>query len=97
MARELRLYTINRGQMDEFVRVWREGVLPLRRRAGFTVEGAWIVEATNQFAWVVSLPDESDWEATVEAYSQSPEPKDLDPDPVSFIARMELNFVSKAL
>lgn len=97
MARELRLYTINRGQMDDFVRVWREGVVPLRRRAGFTIEGAWIVEATNQFAWVVSLPDSSDWEATVEAYSQSPERKNLDPDPVSFIARMEINFVVEAL
>lgn len=72
LASELRLYTINRGRMDDFVKVWREGVVPLRRQAGFAIEGAWVIEATNQFAWVVSLPDSEDWQATLEAYSQSP-------------------------
>ena len=97
MASELRLYTINRGQMEEFVKVWREGVVPLRQEAGFRVEGAWIVEATNQFAWVVSLPDEEDWEARLGHYYSSPGRKALSPDPVSFIARMETNFAFPAL
>ena len=97
MTTELRIYTINRGQMEDFVRVWKEGVVPLRRKAGFTIDGAWVIEATNQFAWIVSLPDGEDWEAKVAAYSQSDERRSLEPDPVSFIARMETNFAASAI
>jgi len=30
MTTQLRMYTINRGKMDDFVRAWKAGVYPLR-------------------------------------------------------------------
>jgi len=37
------MYTIEQGNLDEFVRRWRSGVLPLRRKLGFAVDVAWTV------------------------------------------------------
>lgn len=34
---ELRIYTINRGRLDDFVAAWREGVYPLRLEHGFKI------------------------------------------------------------
>lgn len=97
MANQLRTYTINRGKMDEFVRAWREGVVPLRRKAGFTISGGWIIRETNQFIWIASYDGPKTWKEVEDAYYALPERKELDPDPASFIARMELHFVEMAI
>ncbi len=93
MKNQLRMYTINRGKMDEFVRVWQQGVVPLRKKVGFTVTGAWINRETNQFIWIVSYDGPKPWEDMEKAYYASPERKAMDPDPAQFIARMETYFV----
>jgi len=42
MQFQLREYTIEAGRLEDFVREWRELVLPLRERLGFPVVGAWV-------------------------------------------------------
>src|SRR5207245_8277933 len=88
MITQLRMYTINRGKMDDFVRAGRSGVYPLRQRHGFRIEGAWIVKERNQVVWLMS-DDGSDWEAKDKAYYESPERAVLDADPAQFSARSE--------
>ncbi len=88
MTTQLRMYTINRGKMDDFVRAWKAGVYPLRQKHGFRIGGAWILKDRNQFVWLMSY-DGPDWEAKDKAYYASSERKALNPDPAQFIALAE--------
>jgi hypothetical protein len=92
---QLRIYVINKGKMDEFLKIWHEHVVPLRQKCGFTVEGGWRVEGENRFIWMLST--DGDWESKDQAYHTSPERKALDPEPSSFVAHMELRFLVSAL
>ena len=40
MATQLRMYVINRGQLDAFVAAWRAGVYPLREQHGFRMDSS---------------------------------------------------------
>ncbi len=93
MKNQLRIYTINRGQMDEFVRVWKQEVYPLRIKVGFQVSGVWVNRETNQFIWIVSYDGPKPWEEMDQAYYASPERKAMSPEPTQFIARIETYFV----
>jgi hypothetical protein len=87
MVRELRDYHITDGELDRFVTEWRAGIAPLRRRLGFTIEGAWTIEDESRFVWILSHP--GDWDAYAEAdraYYDAPERVALNPDPARLIA-----------
>jgi hypothetical protein len=90
---QLRVFTINRGQMDRFVDAWTRGVPPLRRKHGFRIHGAWIIPERNEFLWVLSHDGPEGFVAKDSAYYASAERGALDPDPVQFIARAERWFV----
>src|SRR2546427_13213266 len=94
MITQLRMYTINRGKMDDFVRAWKAGVYPLRQRHGFRMEGAWILKERSQFVWLMSYHG-SDWEAKDKAYYASPERAGLVPHPAQFVALSECRFLSQ--
>jgi len=96
MATQLRMYTINRGKMDDFVRAWKAGVYPLRQKLGFRIDGAWVIKERNQFVWLLSY-DGEDWEAKDAGYYASPERKALNPDPAQFIALAEHWFLTEVL
>lgn len=96
MATQLRVYTINRGKLDDFVRAWRAGVYPLRQKMGFRIDGAWVLKERNQFVWLMSY-NGTDWEAQDKAYYASPERKALNPDPAQFIALAEQWFLSEVV
>jgi hypothetical protein len=81
MEWELRMYTVKPGKLDAFAEEWREHVVPLRRRFGFEILGAWTVPEHNQFVWVVGYAGESTFDAQVEAYYGSEERKALPADP----------------
>jgi antibiotic biosynthesis monooxygenase (ABM) superfamily enzyme len=87
MACQLRIYTIKSGRLAEFTEFWRAEIVPLRRRFGFAVAGAWSEEATDTFAWVVCHPD---FAAAAAAYYASPDRSGLSHDPGEFIERSEL-------
>ncbi len=90
---QIRIYTINRGKMDEFVQAWREGIAPIRQKVGFKILGAWTIEETNQFIWALSYEGPEDWAVKDREYFEAPERKKLDPDPAQWIARTEQYFV----
>src|SRR5262245_65797100 len=89
---QLRMYTINKGQMEAFLQAWRNGVCPVRQKFGFRVEGGWVVENENRFYWFISY-DGDDWDAAEAAYFNSDERKNMNPSPSQFVAHMELRFV----
>ena len=53
MEYQLRHFRIRAGNMDAFLDAWLRGVYPLRRRFGFTFAGAWVVEGTDEFVWII--------------------------------------------
>jgi hypothetical protein len=92
MTTQLRIYTINQGQLRQFAREWREKIQPLREQVGFTIGDAWLVEETNQFFWLLSYDGPEDWESKDAAYYASPARKAMDPNPARLIARAEEYF-----
>jgi len=91
---QLRVFTINRGQMDRFLDAWVRGVPPLRRKHGFRIDGAWVIRERNEFLWVLSYDGPEGFVAKDSAYYASAERGALDPDPVQFVARAERWFVT---
>ena len=84
MQFQLRDYTIEEGRLDDFVREWRELVLPLRKSLGFSVLGPWIERETSRFVWLVGY--EGDIREADERYYASDERKVMDPDPGRFVS-----------
>jgi NIPSNAP protein len=87
MAKQLRMYTVKPGEMDEFTREWGEAILPLRLQSGFRVIGPWVIDDTNQFVWF--LEHDGDFEVADARYYASPERKRLNPDPARHLAKTE--------
>jgi len=96
MTTQLRIFTINRGKMDEFVRAWKAGVYPLRLKRGYRIDGAWVVKERNEFVWLLSH-DGDDWEALETAYYASAERAAVGPDPRQYIAKAEHVFLTPVL
>lgn len=93
MTTQLRIYTINRGQLFQFAEEWQEKIRPLRLELGFRIDGAWLLEETNQFVWLLSYDGPEAWEALDDAYYISPSRLAMDPNPARLIARAEEYFV----
>ncbi|MBJ6723373.1 NIPSNAP family protein [Geomesophilobacter sediminis] len=97
MREQLRIYTINKGQLQQFVAEWNEKLRPLREKLGFRVVAAWTVPETNQFVWVQRYEGDKSWEEQDKAYFASEERRVMQPDPGRLIARMETYDAEPAL
>ena len=91
MISQLRIYTINRGKLDDFVEGWKKFVYPLHYQFGFTIPQSWVIRERNEFVWIVSYDGPEDWDAKQAAYYGSPERAAVDPvlDPAQYIAKTE--------
>jgi hypothetical protein len=97
MASQLRMYRAKEGELDAFVREWRTGVLPLRRKFGFRVEGAWAIREKGEFMWVISYDGPEGFEARDAAYYASPERKAMSPDPARHLAQTDTRLMTSVL
>ena len=97
MTTQLRMYTINRGALQQFTQEWNDNIRPLREKLGFRVIGAWTIETTNQFVWIMGYDGPASWEELDQAYFNSDERLAMDPNPARNIARMEEYFMKPAL
>jgi hypothetical protein len=86
---QLRLYTIDKGRLDDFAAAWRAGVYPLRLKMGYQIPFAAKIPETNQFVWVLAYDGPESWERKEAGYYGSDERKRLSPDPAQWIARPE--------
>lgn len=92
---QVRIYTINRGKLDEFVAAWSAGVYPLRQAHGFRIPAAWVNRERNEFIWVVRYEGSESWEVAEERYYGSAGRAALDPDPAQWIAQANQWFVEE--
>ncbi len=63
--------------------------MPLRERFGFQIHGAWSIEESNKFVWVISCDGPEGFDAADAAYYASEERRRLSPDPAEHIASVE--------
>jgi hypothetical protein len=86
---QLRLYTIDKGRLDDFAAAWRAGVYPLRSSLGYRIPFAAKIPSTNQFVWLATYDGSESWERKEAAYYASAARAGLSPDPAQWIARPE--------
>jgi NIPSNAP len=91
---QLREYTVKPGEMQEWLGEWRSKIVPLRERHGFEVLGAWTVDSTDQFIWIISYSGPKSWEEANDDYYSSPERKAMDPDPARHLAKTDTRFMT---
>src|SRR5437867_12298210 len=94
---QLRMYTIKEGKMAEWVDGWTRGVLPLRRKFGFRVDGAWVVPEGNRFICILSYDGPDGFEARGSAYYDSSDGNSMKPDRAPWMEKMVSWVVSAAM
>ena len=96
MIYQLRMYTVNRGMMDQWVKLFNETIVPIQEKHGIKIDGKWVNEDKNQFIWIRSFADAEDVKAKEAAFSGSPEWKAVVNQVRSHLARMEVQTMEPA-
>ncbi len=73
MISQLRIYTVNRGMMDEWAKYFKETIVPMHEKHGIKVDGMWVNEDKNQFIWIRSFADAEDVKTREASFYGSPE------------------------
>lgn len=87
MPFQIREYTVRAGEMQDWISEWKSKIVPLREHAGFEVVGAWTVDGTDQFIWIIKYEGRKSWSEAEADYYASPGRKALDPDPARHLAQ----------
>ena len=97
MTSQLRIYTINRGMMDEWVKLFTETIVPIQEKHGIKIEGMWVSEDSTQFIWIRSFTNSEDVKAKEAAFFGSPEWNAVMDHARSHIARTVVQTMEPAL
>jgi hypothetical protein len=71
MVVQVRIYTINRGEMDAFLDHFQRETMPLHEKVGIPILGTWVNRPQNEFVWVRSYADKQDLEAKSKAFQDA--------------------------
>jgi hypothetical protein len=52
MISQIRIYTINKGEMDNFLKHFKEDIVGLHQKIGVPIAGTWVNRPQNEFIWV---------------------------------------------
>jgi hypothetical protein len=63
MISQIRIYTINKGEMENFLKHFKEDIVTLHQKIGVPIVGSWINRPQNEFIWVRSYNDKAEMEA----------------------------------
>lgn len=77
MVAQLRIYTINRGMMDSWLKLFNEHIRPLHDRLGIPVQNSWVNADRTEFIWVRGFNDAEEIPAKEAEYFASPERRAL--------------------
>src|SRR5712691_229963 len=93
MIAELRIYTANKGMLDDFVKLWNEKLAPNHERYGLKILGAWVNRPQNEFIWIREFENEADRDQKTKTYFDSAERKAIGDQPGSHLAKIEVRTV----
>ena len=69
MVTQVRIYTVNGGMLDSWVKHFNEKIVPTSAKYGVQVLGAWVNRPQNEFIWVRTFETEE----ALKRYEDSPE------------------------
>jgi hypothetical protein len=96
MEIELRDYVASPGHLDDWIRGWSEGVMPIRERCGFQLLGAWVDRSHNRFLCVLGYDGPDGFGAAEERYHSLADRGALDPEASSFVQTAQITRVQPA-
>jgi hypothetical protein len=70
MQAQIRIYTINRGEMDAFLEHFEKDVKPLHKEIGWDIVSTWVNKPQNEFIWVRTYNDADDLAAKTKAFQE---------------------------
>ena len=88
---QYRLFTVDKGRLDDFVRVWKEKIYPLRLKTGYRIPFAAKIPETNQFVWLLTYDGPKSWEQIGAEYTEAR--KGISPDPLDWVPVTETHLV----
>jgi NIPSNAP len=68
MLSQIRIYTINKGEMDAFLKHFKEEVMVVHERIGLPIVATWVNRPQNEFIWIRTYTDKADLEAKSQAF-----------------------------
>ncbi len=68
MLSQIRIYTINKGEMDAFLKHFKEEIMPVHERIGLPIVSAWVNRPQNEFIWIRTYTDKAEIEAKGKAF-----------------------------
>ena len=71
MQAQVRIYTINRGQLDAFLTHFREETMPLHEKVGWPIVATWVNRPQNEFIWIRTYEGAEDLEAKTKAFREA--------------------------
>ena len=96
MLAQIRTYTINRGEMDNFLKEFQAVAIPMHEKVGIPIIASWVDRAQNEFIWVRRFEDLADRERKLKAFQESPEMADIRTRVAVKISKMEIHDVEAA-
>ena len=93
MVTQVRIYTVNRGMLDSWVKHFNENIVPTSAKYGVRVLGAWVNRPQNEFIWIRAFEDDE----TLKKYEASPERAAYLPTNREHLAKTEFRNVEEVL
>jgi hypothetical protein len=90
MVDQMRTYTINKGMMDSWEKLFNTGIKPAHEALGIPVVATWVNADRTQFIWVRRFNDGDDVPAKETEFRNSPGFKALGDQPGSHVAKMDV-------
>ena len=94
---QLRMYTVNGGMMDQWVKLFTGTLAPIQENLGMKIDAMWVNEDKNQFIWVRSFSDAEDLVATEAAFYASSEWNAAMDGARSHLARVDVQVMNTVL
>ena len=95
MISQLRIYTVNKGMTDQWVKHFTEVLVPMQEKHGIKIGGMWVNEDKNQFIWIRSFADAEDLKAKEEAFGASPDWQAIRERAGSHLARLDVQTMER--
>jgi len=94
MQAQIRIYTINKGELDNFIKHFKEETKPIHDKVGWPVVASWVNRPQNEFIWIRTHEDAADLEAKTKAFRKEVEAAGITLG--TSVAKMEVREVEMA-
>jgi hypothetical protein len=73
MQAQIRIYTINKGELDTFIKHFKEETKPIHDKVGWPIVASWVNRPQNEFIWIRTYENAADLEAKAKACVRLPD------------------------